>query len=122
MESTPSDLALLSAGFFSRGGRHMAAGKWWRCLRCGELNPPLIKYCTMARCRAKNPNIEDEPKKVEPAKPKTPRAPKPVWVIKLSVWLSVLTPLIFGATFFLPPPWNAIIKAVFELIKQIINM
>lgn len=101
------------------------AGKWWKCIRCSELNPPLIKYCTNARCRAPAPWLEKpKPTPLPPSetKPAQPRAPKPAWLIRLSVWLTVLTPIVLGATWFLPPPFNAIIKVVFELVKQIVNM
>ncbi len=91
---------------------------WWDC-SCGQKNPPKMAYCSNPRCRKPAPwKVKPVPKPDEPDKPKTP---KPAWIIRLGVWMTVLTPLILGATFFLPPPWNGIVRAVFEVIKRIIN-
>lgn len=96
---------------------------WWKCSYCGETNPPRMEYCSYARCRRPAPwKAKPTPLPPRDPEPEKPKTPKPAWLIKLSVWMTVLTPLIFGMTFFLPPPWNGIIKALFEILKQIINM
>jgi hypothetical protein len=66
------------------------------------------------------PKVE-EPKKLPEVKlPQEPKQ-KPAWMIKASVWLTVLTPLSFVILYFVPPPFNMIAKAVFEAIKLLIG-
>jgi hypothetical protein len=49
------------------------------------------------------------------------KKPRPEWVVKASVWLTVLTPVSLVILYFVPPPFNMIAKAVFEAIKLLIG-
>ena len=60
-----------------------------------------------------------EPKPLPPI-PDVPKQ-KPVWLIKASVYLTILTPIVLLATSFLPPPFSSIAKVVWELLKQLAN-
>lgn len=96
----------------------MTKEPWWRCV-CGEQNPPRMEYCSNARCRKPAPwKQRPEPK---PAEPEKPRAPRPEWLVKLGVWLVVFTPIVTLGSLLLPPPWNGIIRLVFEFIRNIIQ-
>jgi hypothetical protein len=77
---------------------------------------------------ATHPNSPQKPVP-SPEKPKglpevkVPQEPKqkPAWMIKASVWLTVLTPVSLVILYFVPPPFNMIAKAVFEAIKLLIG-
>lgn len=47
--------------------------------------------------------------------------PRPEWVVKASVWMTVLTPVMLVISYFIPPPWNLVAKAVLEVIKFLVG-
>lgn len=61
--------------------------------------------------------IELPPKKEEPKK-KPPRAE---WVVKLSTYLTILTPVVAVISYFLPPPFNAFAGLVIQILKALIG-
>jgi len=76
---------------------------------------------------AAHPNMpqkpEPKPSLPEVKLPQEPKEkkPRPEWVIKLGVWMSILTPVSLVILYFVPPPYNMIAKAVFEAIKLLIG-
>lgn len=95
----------------------------------------VIHACWLGYCKGKEteapvvilpPNPEPPPIVVEPAKlpeirlPQEPKQ-KPAWMIKASVWLTVLTPASLVLLYFLPPPYNLVVKAIFEFLKLFIG-
>lgn len=100
--------------------------EWWRCPRCYELNPPLIEYCTNARCRAKNPRYE------APKAPREPKVPKPkvglpggkivpVWLVKFAVTIGTLSTMFGLIKWLLPKPVALVLASILEVIKIILH-
>lgn len=62
------------------------------------------------------PPIPPKPAPVPEPKPE-PKKPRPEWLVRWGAYATILTPVVLLATNFLPPPWNIVGKAIWELIK-----
>jgi hypothetical protein len=70
----------------------------------------------------KNPPMPEKPKPVElPPQEPAPKKQRPEWQIKTGVWLTILTPIAALGTMMLPPPWNVLGKALYEVLKLLIG-
>jgi hypothetical protein len=77
--------------------------------------------------RAKEPELPriPPPNPMPPSLPKIQlpqeKKPRPEWVVKSSVWFTVLTPVMLVASYFIPPPWNLVAKALLEVLKFLLG-
>jgi hypothetical protein len=92
----------------------------------------VIHACWLGYCKSKSAEVPvvilappPEPPKIEAKLPEITlpqeKKPRPEWVVKASVWFTVLTPVMLVASYFIPPPWNLVSKALLEVIKFLVG-